>query len=313
MTAVLIGNNLLHAPATVRLFEGANAPVLLTAQPLLRGREDLAAHLRAVPFELRVVAQWDRLPEGIERIVADAVLLDLDAANMSSDGIRSMSGHRLMKLMKRGLAQRPTAFIVITRLDFSEIEYLVRPSIHALVKPEISTKALVRQICAAVARMRLQQAGGVRRPTALHNSSPDDDAPRVARPEPEPRRIAPLVDERGVWGIPDHLWHAISPFLPAHEGNIRVSDRHILEALLQLEYSGGTWSSLPGAWGSPATIRRRARAWADAGVFERLRLAGLESGGELAHAPWEALHKRFATSRERVKILDATRPIRKLS
>src|SRR5579871_6878523 len=137
MTAVLFAKDLLREPATARLGDAMSAPVLLTAQPVLRTRGDLAPCLRAVPFEMRLVAQWDRLPEGVERIAADVVLVDMDDANVSSDGMPNMSGHRLIKLLKRRLAGKPTALIVITRLDFAEIEDLARAGVHGLVRPEI--------------------------------------------------------------------------------------------------------------------------------------------------------------------------------
>ena len=297
MSAVLLAKNLLHEATTARLSDTMTAPVLLTAQPVLRSRLDLASHLRAVPFDLRLVAQWDRLPEGVERIAATVVLVDMDDANRSSDGVANMSGHRLIKLLKRRLAGRPTALIVITHLDFAEIQDLARVGIHAIVRPEITTKALVREICAVVARMRQHGGHGARRVTT-DAPFPDDhgDAPRTP-PGPGAQRTPPAPEVHGVWGIPDHLWHAITPYLPPEDDAHprRISDRCVLSALLRLHFSGCPWSALPPEWGSPSTIRRRARAWEAAGVFERMSQLARATNREFARVPWLALRERITT------------------
>jgi transposase/DNA-binding NarL/FixJ family response regulator len=300
----MFAKDLLREPATARLSDATIAPVLLTAQPLLRRRSDLAPALRAVPFDLRIVAQWDRLPEGVERIAAAVVLVDMDDANISSDGMPSMSGHRLIKLLKRRLVGRQTALIVITHLDYAEIQDLARVGIHALVKPEITTKALVREICVAAARMRHRHGKGGKR-TAEDTSFPDDrdnqrdDTRRPPRPDAGGGRLPPFPEVRSVWGIPDHLWHAITPHLPpadmAHPR--RIDDRRVLTALLRLHVTGCAWADLPPEWGSPSTIRRRVRAWEDAGVFERMSRLARESDHTLARVPWLALRMRFAPTR----------------
>lgn len=169
MTPLPLGTNLLHAATTTQFSDAISAPVLLTAQPLLRRRAELAACLRAVPFNLRLVARWDRLLDGVERIAADIVLVDLDDANVSAVGMSSMSGYRLVTLLTRRLAGGPTTLIVITRLDFSEIEDLARGNIHALISPEITTKDLVSQIRGCATRVCQQHASGNARRTA-HDS-----------------------------------------------------------------------------------------------------------------------------------------------
>ena len=236
MSAVLLAKDLLHEPATARLSDSTSAPVLLTAQPLLRSRVDLAACLRAVPFDLRVVAQMERLPEGVERIPATVVLVDMDNAGISSDGMASMSGHRLVKLLKRRLAARHTASIIITHLDFAEIQDLARVGIHAIVRPEISTRALVREICAVVARMRHQNGRRNIKRAAPDAPFPGNhgDTPRMPSPDAGGWRNPPAPESHGVWGIPDHLWHAITPYLPSEDDAHprRISDRQVLSALL---------------------------------------------------------------------------------
>src|SRR5215469_6841452 len=95
----------------------ASEPVVLTARSWLRARADLAHALRNAQFDLRFVAEWDRMPEAVERIAADIVLVDLDAAEATSRTTRGPSGYRLVSMLARQIAGRATALVVMTGLD----------------------------------------------------------------------------------------------------------------------------------------------------------------------------------------------------
>jgi CheY-like chemotaxis protein len=122
------------------------APIVLTARTLLRARSDITAGLRQENFGLRYVTAWNRLPEAIDRIQADVVLVDMDAADQMSDGIKHLSGHRLVTRLARQLHKRPIGLVVMTRLDFAEIEDLARAGIHAVVSPRADAPALIEQL-----------------------------------------------------------------------------------------------------------------------------------------------------------------------
>jgi hypothetical protein len=122
------------------------APVVLTARTLLRGRSDITAGLRQENFELRYVAAWNRLPRAIDRIQADVVLVDMDAADQMYDGIQNLSGHQLVTLLARQLQKRPIGLVVMTCLDFAEIEDLARAGIHSIVSPRAGAPALIEQL-----------------------------------------------------------------------------------------------------------------------------------------------------------------------
>ena len=132
----------------------AVAPVVLTVRSLLRTRMDVATALRSAQFEIRCVAAWDRLPEAVERIQADIVLVDMDVVEQETAESGRLSGHRLVTLLARVVARRPTALVVITRLDFAEIEDLARAGISALIPPQAGARRLVQLIQAAMERAR---------------------------------------------------------------------------------------------------------------------------------------------------------------
>lgn len=151
-TAIIARAEPQNAPA--HILTEAVAPVVLTVQSLLRTRAELATALRNAHFEVRCVAAWDRLPEAAERINADIVLVDMDVVDREAADSGRLSGHRLVMLLARLLARRPTALVVMTRLDFAEIEDLARAGIHALISPQTGPRRLVQYIQAAMERVR---------------------------------------------------------------------------------------------------------------------------------------------------------------
>jgi transposase/DNA-binding NarL/FixJ family response regulator len=258
------------------------APVVLTAQPLLRRRDDVAIGLRNARYDIRFAATWDRLPEDVERIAADVVLVDMDAAGESADGLSHLSGYRLIELLAHQLRGHPVALVVMTALDFEEIEDLVRAGIHALVPPKINPKALIREIQAALDRVRSLHVRRVRPATAAHADAADPDVSGAgAAPEGAAEDRPPG----------DAQWEEIAALLPPGRSDARrrVSDRQVMEAALFLLRHRLPWSALPPGFGSASTIRRRLRLWRDTGVFERLRATGLHLHGPLAGLPWERL------------------------
>lgn len=90
--------------------------------------------------------------------------------------------------------------------------------------------------------------------------------------------------------VPDELWVAVEPILPAHatprRGRPRIPDRAALAGILFVLKTGIPWHHLPLALGcgSGMTCWRRLRAWQQAGVWtalHRLLLDRLHADGQL--------------------------------
>jgi transposase/DNA-binding NarL/FixJ family response regulator len=257
------------------------SPVLLTAQTLLRGRRDIATSLRQERYDLRYVATWSRLPEAVDRIQADVVLVDIDAADLLYDGVQNLSGYRLVTLLARQLARRPVAIVVMTKLDFAEIEELGRSGVHAIVSPEIGGRALVDQL-----RIALDKAHGRHVP----QTSEQDTAPPASLLEKRPPSLPAAPDSDKIddgWRLPDQAWQRIEELLPVvkHPERIRANDRRAVDAVLLVLRSGIPWSRLPKSLGQPATARRRLQRWGACGILEEILVAGLDA----LHG-WEPFH-----------------------
>ena len=273
------------------------SPVLLTAHTLLRDRRDIATRLRQESFDLRYVATWSRLPEAVDRIQADAVLVDIDAADLLYDGVQHLSGYRLVTLLARQLARRPVAIVVMTKLDFAEIEELGRSGVHAIVSPEIDGHALVEQLRIALGKAQERHELLASERGTSSGVSREEKQP----PEPPAPPDSEKVDDG--WRLPDEVWQRIEELLPAvrHPERIRIIDRRAVDAVLLILRSGIPWSRLPKSLGRAATARGRLQRWDDYGILEEILAAGLDAlvGWEPFH--WERLAPVLAPTMPQLK------------
>jgi len=94
--------------------------------------------------------------------------------------------------------------------------------------------------------------------------------------------------------VPDDLWKCIEPLLPQEPlkpkgGRPRVPDRACLTGIIFVLQSGIPWEMLPQEMGcgSGMTCWRRLRDWQEAGVWDRLHQALLDTLGAADHIDWE--------------------------
>lgn len=264
-----------HASAPRRSHTAtAAAPLVLTARPLLRARPDLAPALAAAQLDLRIVASWERLLEAAERAPAAILLLDMDAADASGKRRHALSGHRIASLLARGRGPY-SALVVLTSMDFVEIEDLVRAGISQLLSPQIPTKALA--LCLRAAALRAQS----------HRSAP---APRptptpIPIPAPASASAAPPIAR-----VEEALWRsACAVFAGQPAIRSRIPNARILAAVLYLLRTGSPWSALPPEFGSVRTVRRRLLQWRDTGTLDGLRTVLTANGIAFPASDWERL------------------------
>jgi transposase len=88
--------------------------------------------------------------------------------------------------------------------------------------------------------------------------------------------------------VPEQLWQAIQPLLPApprrYGGRPRIDDRAALAGIVYQLRTGIPWRLLPTGelgCGSPVTCWRRLRDWQRAGVWQRLHHQLLEQLGRV--------------------------------
>lgn len=124
---------------------------VLTARALLARRPNLLPTLRTAACAVRLADDWSDLLEQAERQQTDVVIVDLDAAQAQTQPRQpTMSGYRLVALLARRALRLGFVVLLQTRLDFSEVEDLMRQGIHLLVHPDLPDELLARHISDAI-------------------------------------------------------------------------------------------------------------------------------------------------------------------
>ncbi len=118
------------------------------------------------PFEPQLFTRWEQLLDESERVTNGIVLLDLDEAERSSS-LRALgiSAHRLTSLILRDLREKPAALILLTRLDYAEIEDLLRAGVAALLHPRHDADILAARTQVALRRRQTAHAACRATPT----------------------------------------------------------------------------------------------------------------------------------------------------
>lgn len=99
--------------------------------------------------------------------------------------------------------------------------------------------------------------------------------------------------------VSDDLWAEIAPYLPPRNnphprggGRKPKDDRLVFEAILFVLRFGCQWNTLSAAGIAPSsTVHDRFTKWTKAGLFHRLRDAGLLDREALRHVDWSWLSR----------------------
>jgi transposase len=117
------------------------------------------------------------------------------------------------------------------------------------------------------------------------------EAARRERPQDDALTSAAGADE---WEIPDSLWGEMEPFLPhrqlsAQAAAMSLPDRVAMNGILWCLRNGsgaGKWNHRAGPFCYGGTARKRLLEWRHAGVFDRMKAAGLFDREGLREIDW---------------------------
>ena len=70
--------------------------------------------------------------------------------------------------------------------------------------------------------------------------------------------------------ITEAQYELLKPYLPVQRGNVKISNRTLINAVLYVAENSCKWRALPKEFGNWHTIYMRLRRWAEKGVLERL-------------------------------------------
>ena len=87
--------------------------------------------------------------------------------------------------------------------------------------------------------------------------------------------------------LTESQYQLIQPFLPRQRGNVALSNRQVLNAILYVAEHGCKWRGLPTHFGNWHTIYTRMNRWAKRGVLDRVFVALQER--QIMHVRVEAV------------------------
>ena len=114
---------------------------------------ELALHLDASGYAVQMACKGCTAVELAERIHPDIILLDLDGMYEIRQAGR-VSGFRVLQLLGRLRHGHPLAVVVMTSMDYTEVEGPVRAGADDFVKKPIEPVHLIRRLQGALERVR---------------------------------------------------------------------------------------------------------------------------------------------------------------
>jgi CheY-like chemotaxis protein len=125
---------------------------------------ELLRRLGASGYDVWVVSTGRAAVELAEQTPPDIILLDLDGMYEITQAIK-VSGFRVLHLLGRRRNEHPMAVVVMTRLDYTEVEGPIRASADEFVNKPVEPAQLLQRLQGALARVR-----------ARHQHRPQSDA-----------------------------------------------------------------------------------------------------------------------------------------
>jgi DNA-binding response OmpR family regulator len=139
-------------------------PTVVVVLPTKSACAAFVAHLPAPEYAVWAVWTGAAALEVAEGLSTGVLVLDLDGRYAMSRVGAMISGVRLLALLGCLARGRPVAIMVLTRLDYAEVEGAVRAHADDVVTLPVSPAHLISRLRAALGRVRIrhQQSGAAR-------------------------------------------------------------------------------------------------------------------------------------------------------
>lgn len=146
--------------------EHAHLQILLVL-PAREAAREVARRLSDAGYAVAVAHTAYAAIEYVEQQPVDGIVLDLDASYGAGARQTTISGFRLLELLWRAVHTRPVALVVLTALDYAEIDDVLLRRVDALLSRLLPAMQLVERLEAVLGRVvRRRQAGVVALATA---------------------------------------------------------------------------------------------------------------------------------------------------
>ena len=129
-------------------------PAMLVIAPQAEDQLSFTLRLHAAVYEVYTASTASEALDLAEHMPLDVIVLDLDGYYATGLDNLMVSGFRLLYLLRRMIGERPVALMVVTALDYAEVEGAICAHADALVNKPVSPGQLVARLRAALERVR---------------------------------------------------------------------------------------------------------------------------------------------------------------
>ncbi|HEY7350247.1 MAG TPA: response regulator [Ktedonobacterales bacterium] len=143
--------NAAHRPI---IFPCEQRIAVLVVIPTEMVRTELSLCLDASGYDVWAASTGHAAVELAEQMPLDVIVLDLDGMYEVGQEQAMISGFRVLHLLGRLTRERPVAVVVMTSMDFAEVEGPVRASADDFVNKPIEPAQLIRRLRGALDRAR---------------------------------------------------------------------------------------------------------------------------------------------------------------
>ena len=137
-----------------------SGPQVVVIMPAREERKEFAARLSASGYVVAIAGTACEALEYAEQELVDGMVLDLDASYAAGARQAMISGFRLLELLWRAARACPVALVVLTVLDYAEIDDAQRRYIDALLNRSLTTAQALARLDAALARVSQRRQSG---------------------------------------------------------------------------------------------------------------------------------------------------------
>lgn len=128
--------------------------IVLAVMPTTAACTEVASRLGDSGYGLCTACTTHHALELAEQPLVDVVMLDLDGHYEAGKDGMVISGFRLLHLLWRLTRGRPVALVVISAMDYTEVEGAVRASADDFINKPVGTTQLTSRLRGALGRVR---------------------------------------------------------------------------------------------------------------------------------------------------------------
>lgn len=134
--------------------EPEQRPAILAITPQAEDQLAFTLHLEASGYDVYTANAVYEALDLAEQMPLDVIVLDLDGYYGTGRDSLMVSGFRLLYLLRRLVGERPVALMVVTALDYAEVEGAICAHADALVNKPVTPIQLLARLRAALERVR---------------------------------------------------------------------------------------------------------------------------------------------------------------